>query len=71
MIDHSLYVFAFLFFAIFLMVSLFIHTDFKFYVFDFIERLMEKLEIDIQEIEEEEKDLEKEIQELKDELNKK
>lgn len=65
---HSLYVFAFLLFAIFLFVSLFVHTDFKFYVIDFIEGILEKLETEMEEVDREiEEDEKEELMEKSDE----
>jgi len=70
MISHSLYIFAFLVFAIFLFVSLFLHTDFKFYVMNFFEQMMKNIETDIELEEKEIEELEKEIEQLKEDLKK-
>ena len=44
--NHGLYVFAFIIFSVYLFCSLVIHTDFKFIMLDFIERLFDKIEED-------------------------
>lgn len=44
--NHGLYVFAFIIFSVYLFCSLVIHTDFKFIMLDFLARLFDKIEED-------------------------
>lgn len=62
--NHSLYVFAFILFSVFLFFSLVIHTDFKFVLMDYFERLLEKFDLELEELEEEERKLLKEKEDL-------